>query len=250
MEKRQVYGMLGVIVAITVGIVLYILFFGNQYTVRFDSKGGSKVESQTVKVGEKATEPEAPTREGYDFVEWQLKGEAFDFATKIRSNITLAAKWQRIKDVADLLHTVKFDSAGGTAVAEQKVEDGEKVTKPKNPTRTGFAFQGWFEGKNEYDFNKPVVGDLTLTAKWRQATGDTKPPGGNTGSNALDPNLKVGDRVEIVGAYASSSTSKEALHTRARGWQRVILKIYEGREFPYRVGNSTGTTGFFQAETN
>jgi uncharacterized repeat protein (TIGR02543 family) len=244
--------MLGVIVAITAGIVLYILFFGNQYTVRFDSNGGSEVEDQTVTAGEKATEPEEPTRDGYNFIEWQLRGEAFDFATRIRRNITLIARWQRITNVADLLYTVTFDSAGGSAVEAQEVEEGEKATKPANPTRTGFAFQGWFHDNTEFDFNQEIVSNLILTAKWRQTANESRPgnnAGNNVGNNALDPNLKVGDRVEIIGAYASSSTSTEALHSRARGWQRVILKIYEGREFPYRVGNSTGTTGFFQADS-
>ena len=57
--------------------------------------------------------------------------------------------------------------------------------------------------------------------------------------------LKVGDKVKITGPGngASDGSSNTAYGI---GWEREILKIYEGREFPYQVGNSTGTTGFYK----
>ena len=58
--------------------------------------------------------------------------------------------------------------------------------------------------------------------------------------------LNVGDTVKIVGTGNGSSygTSNTAYGI---GWTRQILGIYEGRPYPYRVGNSTGTTGFYKA---
>ena len=61
--------------------------------------------------------------------------------------------------------------------------------------------------------------------------------------------LKVGDKVKIVGPYASSANSKSAPHTYAIGWTRYITKIHKGANYPYQVGNkgdtsSKGTTGF------
>ncbi|MGI5825573.1 MAG: InlB B-repeat-containing protein, partial [Bacillota bacterium] len=38
---------------------------------------------------------------------------------------------------------VTFDTMGGSAVASQKVEAGEKISAPANPTRTGYTFKGW-----------------------------------------------------------------------------------------------------------
>lgn len=57
--------------------------------------------------------------------------------------------------------------------------------------------------------------------------------------------LKVGDRVKIIGtgngsSYGDSNTAGGI------GWERQILKIWSGRPFPYQVGNSTGTTGFYK----
>lgn len=59
--------------------------------------------------------------------------------------------------------------------------------------------------------------------------------------------LSVGDTVEIVGTGNGSSygTSNTAYGI---GWTRQILKIWGGRSYPYQVGNSTGTTGFYRAE--
>ena len=59
--------------------------------------------------------------------------------------------------------------------------------------------------------------------------------------------LSVGDTIEIVGTGNGSSygTSNTAYGI---GWTRQILKIWDGRSYPYQVGNSTGTTGFYRAE--
>ena len=262
MEKKQVFVMLGVIVAITLAIVAYCLLYGNQYVVRFDSKGGTEIEKQIVRVGDKVEEPEEPVREGYKFIEWQLEGEKYDFEAKVKKNIILVAKWQKIANAAEIFYKVTFDSKGGSEVEEQYIAVGETVTKPTNPVREGYTFKGWYYNDTKYDFDKKVSQDITLVAKWKEKASnkvesdkdkdtnkDTNKDKDN--SSALDSELKVGDRVRIIGSYASSSTSgsDEAIHTRAVGWKRVILKIYEGREYPYRVGNETGTTGFFKAES-
>lgn len=59
--------------------------------------------------------------------------------------------------------------------------------------------------------------------------------------------LNVGDAVEIVGtgngsAYGGSNTAYGI------GWKRQILKIWNGKPYPYQVGNNTGTTGFYKKE--
>src|SRR5690554_5175818 len=66
----------------------------NEYTVTFDSNGGSEVASVVVEEGSKVDEPSEPTRLGYDFIEWQLDGDKFDFDTLITKDITLIAIWE------------------------------------------------------------------------------------------------------------------------------------------------------------
>ena len=61
----------------------------------------------------------------------------------------------------------------------------------------------------------------------------------------VDKTLHVGDKVKIIGTGngASDGSSNTAYGI---GWERQILKIWSGRQFPYQVGNSTGTTGFYK----
>ena len=66
----------------------------SQYTVTFNSDGGSSVASQTVNSGGKATKPTDPTKDKYVFIRWQLNNEPFDFDTPITGNITLKAVWE------------------------------------------------------------------------------------------------------------------------------------------------------------
>ena len=70
-------------------------------------------------------------------------------------------------------YTVTFDSKGGSAVTSQNVPEGGKVTKPADPTREGYTFNGWNLGDQAYDFSTPVTGDITLTAQW---TANQVPP--------------------------------------------------------------------------
>ena len=62
------------------------------YSVYFDSNGGSKVASGTVKGG-KVAKPEDPTRKGYKFLGWYLEDKAYDFSSEVKDNMTLKAKW-------------------------------------------------------------------------------------------------------------------------------------------------------------
>lgn len=66
-------------------------------TVTFDSKGGTEIESTTANLNGKVTMPEAPTREGYKFIEWRLDGAAWSFDEKVpKEGIVLAAAWEHI----------------------------------------------------------------------------------------------------------------------------------------------------------
>lgn len=63
-------------------------------------------------------------------------------------------------------HTVTFNSNGGTAVEEQKVTDGEAVSKPADPTKENYVLYYWSKDGVEYDFSAPVTQNLTLNAEW------------------------------------------------------------------------------------
>lgn len=72
---------------------------GTYYTVTFDSRGGSAVESQRVREGNTARSPGTPTRENYSFIGWYKSAEdnadQWLFETdRVNSDVTLYAKWQ------------------------------------------------------------------------------------------------------------------------------------------------------------
>ena len=64
--------------------------------------------------------------------------------------------------------TVTFNSDGGTPVEEAKVLRGQKVARPADPTKSGYTFIGWEDADGAYDFSKPVIAQLALTAKWEK----------------------------------------------------------------------------------
>lgn len=75
------------------------------------------------------------------------------------------------KQVDELLkvksYTVTFDSDGGSAVAVQTIEKGEKAKRPDEPIRLGYTFNGWYVDGEKWSFvGYSVTEDITLTAEW------------------------------------------------------------------------------------
>ena len=144
-----------------------------QYTVTFESNGGSAVASQIVREGMTVTEPDAPTKEGSTFVGWYIDAAltaAFDFGTPVIGDIILYAKWrENTTPSPDTYHTVTFDSNGGTPVPSQNVIVSGHAVKPADPTKTGYVFNGWYTDPaltTLYDFSTSVTEDITLYANW------------------------------------------------------------------------------------
>ena len=74
-------------------------------------------------------------------------------------------------------YTVAFnDPAGNTSTPSQSVASGGQASRPEDPARDGYLFDGWFvkdangDPKVAYDFTQPVTGSITLTARWTKIT--------------------------------------------------------------------------------
>jgi uncharacterized protein (TIGR02145 family)/uncharacterized repeat protein (TIGR02543 family) len=88
-------------------VTLYAKWVINKYTVKFNSKGGSAVDSQKVDYATLATAPTAPTKTSYVFAGWYSDSAlttAFQFSTPIFANKTLYAKWE-IRDADGNVYT-------------------------------------------------------------------------------------------------------------------------------------------------
>lgn len=157
-----------------------------KYKITFNTDGGDKIESQEVEEGNVVIKPKDPTKEGYKFEYWELDGKEYDFKEKVKKNLELKAKWKKV-----VKYTVSFNTNGGSSVANQTVEEGEKANKPGNPTKNGYKFIEWTLNGNKYDFNTKVINNITLVAKWEKVnTGTTNSTQPTTPTNPSKPTVK------------------------------------------------------------
>ena len=147
---------------------LYAKWTSNQYTVQFDTAGGSAVANQTVNYNGKATKPADPTKVGYTFAGWYADSALtvpYDFAaTAITGVTTIYANWTINQ------YAVKFNTNGGSTIADQSIDYNAKATKPADPTKVGYTFEGWYADSaltTAYDFTATAIkGVTTIYANW------------------------------------------------------------------------------------
>lgn len=124
-------------------IVLYSNYKINQYTITFESNGGTSVEPITQNYATAVSEPSAPAKNGYIFDGW-YSDEALEnkyvFNTIPAEDITIYARWELAR------YEIKYHLAGGTNDEENPSEYtilSENITF-KQPKRDGYEFRGWF----------------------------------------------------------------------------------------------------------
>ena len=132
----------------------------NQYTITFDTNGGSEIAPITQDYGTEITAPDNPTRKGYTFKGWDKEIPK----TMPAENITVKAQWEINP------YTITFDTNGGSEIAPITQDYGTEITAPDNPTRKGYTFKGW---DKEIPETMPAE-NITITARWR----DTEKPTG------------------------------------------------------------------------
>lgn len=76
----------------------YTLYRNVNYTVTFNTNGGSSVSSQTLQAGKKVVKPVVPSKDGYQFIGWYKEANfatLFDFNAEIvTSDVTLYARFE------------------------------------------------------------------------------------------------------------------------------------------------------------
>ena len=112
---------------------------------------------QIVQAGEKAIQPDVPSRQGYQFTGWYLDDTKYDFNTAVTGNMTLTARWTANS------YTITFDTGGGSAIAPITQGYDTTINAPAAPTKTGYTFMGW---EPEIPTTMPAE-DMTIKAQWR-----------------------------------------------------------------------------------
>lgn len=121
--------------------------------------------------GEKVEKPVIPVKVGYNFIGWFIdeeKTKEFDFETIIDKNITIYAKFERIKYLVTFnLNEGNID--GNNQNIQIKVNHGDMVSKlDKDPTKEDLVFKGWIlndkKPDEKFDFNTKITSNLELIA--------------------------------------------------------------------------------------
>ena len=124
----------------------------NQYTITFDTNGGSEIAPITQDYGTKITTPADPTRKGYTFKGWDKEIPK----TMPAENMTVKAQWEINQ------YAITFDTNGGSEIAPITQDYGTKITTPADPTRKGYTFKGW---DKEIPKTMPAE-NMTVKAQW------------------------------------------------------------------------------------
>ena len=124
----------------------------NQYTITFDTNGGSEIAPITQDYGTAITAPANPTRKGYTFKGWDKEISK----TMPAENMTVKAQWEINQ------YAITFDTNGGSEIAPITQDYGTKITTPADPTRKGYTFKGW---DKEIPKTMPAE-NITVKAQW------------------------------------------------------------------------------------
>lgn len=176
-QKKIIIAVSAAVLAVVLILVIVLAVSCNnnsdtEYTISFDSRGGSAVASITAKAGESIAEPAAPTKEFFRFLGWFQEGETnvkYAFDTMPAQDLTLIARWQ-----AEESYRITFVANGGSRTEELIAVAGEKIEKPEDPEREGYEFVGWFTDealKTPFSFTAMPSADTTLYAKWSETEG-------------------------------------------------------------------------------
>jgi uncharacterized protein (TIGR02145 family)/uncharacterized repeat protein (TIGR02543 family) len=212
------------------------------FTVKFNSQGGSNVDDQPVAYGGKVSSPTKPDRTGYTFVDWYKDtacSNVWTFTTDIvTSDTTLFAKWTAN------VYTVTFDGNGATVASNPTTKNVTFPATtigplPTDPQRDNFRFDGWYTGTNgtgtAFTGSTTVTQLMTVYAKWTPVFTVTYNANGGAGAVPVDTNkYQNSQTVSVLGAGSLSRTN----YTFA-GWntQADTLGTNYGLTFPMGSAN-------------
>jgi len=201
----------------------------NQYTITFDTDGGSKIDPITADYGTAVTAPANPTKEGYTFAGWDAEVPA----TVPAENLTIKAQWTINP------YTITFDTDGGSAIEAITQDYGTAVTAPADPTKTGYTFAGWVDEQSnpaEVPATMPAK-DMTLTAVWQINSYNYRIYDKDTGKTLYTGTEEFGTEVDLtakikpskgyhIGAWEVKNPEKWVVKANAAIWVEFAPNAY------------------------
>ncbi|MDP3387004.1 MAG: InlB B-repeat-containing protein [Eubacteriales bacterium] len=144
---------------VTDDVTFYAKWTINQYTITFNSAGGTTVAAITQNYGTAITAPTNPTKDGLEFLGWSPTLPA----TMPAMNMTLVAQWELEP------YTISFEENGGSTVANVTQDYGTKINSTPTSTKMGYTLEGWYADTGltlKIIFPYTITADATLYAKW------------------------------------------------------------------------------------
>ena len=229
MEKKRLAIVLIFIIIFMILIGLSMLYYDSKKTVAFETGTEEIILTKYVNKNSIVEQPDDPIKEGYIFKGWQIGEKLYNFDTKVVEDIVLTAKWIKEEYVI-----VNFNTNTDYKIESINVLKGNIIEKLPIPNKDGYDFIGWYLNEKLY-VNKEIHSNITLNAEYK--------------NDRINTTYKEGNKVYIVGNYSNSAYGLTANNKMAIGWERKILAIIEQGEFPYVIGDETGVTGFFKANS-
>ena len=159
---EKVYG-LDAVYTQNEALTLYPVWNANQYTITFDTDGGTDVASITQAYGTPIITPANPTKPGCTFTGWNPELPAAMPA----ENLTVTAQW------SPDIYAITYNLDGGTASGNPDFYTVESAAITLNqPTRIGYTFTGWsgtnLTGEDNLTVTIPTgsIGNRSYTAHW------------------------------------------------------------------------------------
>ena len=149
-------------------VTVYASFSINQYTISFETDGGTTVSEITQDYGTAIAAPAQPAKTGYAFVGWYESDpqELYDFTTMPARDFTLYAAWELV--TYDIVYNL--DGGVNNSNPSGYTIESETITLA-DATKRGYEFLGWFSdsglGTPVSEIETGSYGDVELFAGWR-----------------------------------------------------------------------------------
>jgi uncharacterized repeat protein (TIGR02543 family) len=209
-----------------------------QYTLSFDTHGGSEVAAITGSEDYPAAKPADPTREGYTFTGWysaETGGIRYAWPYTPKADLTMHAQWWDDSQGTLVKYTLTFDANGGSAVEAITGIYGTMVDQPPEPGRTGYVFTGWYSAVavgTRYAWPHTLERSLTMYARWRSSS---LPP---LDRYTITFDSRGGSEVPPITSEEDDLVAKPADPTREgyafQGWS-LISESYGIHSWPYTL---------------
>ena len=134
------------------------------YTVEFDTSGGTYIEKQIVKQNEFIKKPNNPTKPGYKFLRWEYNNQEFDFNTKVSKDMIISAVWEK----SNTIYKVELILEDQKQILE--VQDGSIISDEmlnfKN--KEGYIIEWYYNSKKININNTRITKNITLIGKYEK----------------------------------------------------------------------------------